>query len=264
MASIANALVHAHHESSRSTPASYPETAYQLVLDILKVDTTWPTSRLARESRHLSVHNCLTVSTLVGVQKKLVSQRSTADILEPWMTHIRAFFAFPPGESEYHLTACELIAGILSVAFTWDLSDYQEAWHLLHPLLLNAFHALDQEKFLDFLDALHFAIDEAPLRLDHMLPSDYQKRPERSIPLQNLALHLEHYPDVVCSFLLNFSLIENASLHISKCCSFRLPSPPILLLCFSFQTLESRRWKIQNGLSLSLCFYSKHNITRCR
>jgi hypothetical protein len=202
---LTEALVHAHHETCGSTNASYPETIYQLTLDILNLDTTWPISEFPRESRYLCLHNCLTVATFVGFQKKFITTITLAGHLDQWKLSLNQFLEFPIVEKEYFVTCCEIIGGILNAANEWDTESFFFTWQYLHPELSRMFYALDQEIFLDFLDALRFATDSSVLKRDHI--HFVLNDTERYKPLVNFLLYLDNFdPNVSIYFFLNQSI----------------------------------------------------------
>ncbi|XP_053990948.1 uncharacterized protein LOC128883022 [Hylaeus volcanicus] len=187
---LMEALVHAHHETCGSTSASYPETVYQLILDILNLDTTWPISEFPRESRYFCLHNSLTVSTLVRFQKTFLTTETLTYHLDQWKQSLHYFLQFPIGEKEYYVACCEIVGGILNAANEWDQESFIFTWQYLHPELSRIFYALDQEVFLDFLDAMRFATDFSVLKQDHI--RFVLNESERFKPLVNFLLYLDN------------------------------------------------------------------------
>lgn len=185
---ITSALIHAHHENCLPGPVAYPETAYQLVVDILKFDRSWPYSRTSRLSHNLSIHNCVVAQTVLEFQYATCNNKMSDNaFIKPWIKQLEHFMSQPLGEVEHLVAGCELIAGLVRASSAWDNETQQALWTLLSPCLVLTFQKLDQELFADFLDALRYGVDT--------LPKDKLMR--AFIPAINFVLDLNSIPDVV-------------------------------------------------------------------
>lgn len=183
---ITSAFIHAHHENCRPGPVAYPETAYQLVVDILKIDKTWPYSRTSRLSRNLSLHNCLVAQTTLEFLYE-TSKGQTEFFYAPWIKQLAHFVSQSVGETEHLVAACEIIAGSIRASSCWDTQAQQQLWQLLCPCLVTACQKLDQDLFADLLDAIRYGVDT--------IPEDRQM--QGFIPIVNLVLDMNSVPDVV-------------------------------------------------------------------
>lgn len=185
---ITSAFIHAHHENCRPGPVAYPETAYQLVVDIIKIDRTWPYSRTSRLSRNLSLHNCVVGQTVLEFQYATCRRDvETRQFIQPWIAQLEHLLSQPLGEAEHLVAGCELIAALISSSISWDPETQQQLWRQLSPCLILAFQKLDQELFSDLLDALRYGVDG--------VSRDQQIR--SFTPLVNFVLDQNTVPDVV-------------------------------------------------------------------
>lgn len=192
---VSSSIIHGHHQNCRPGPVAYPETAYQLVVDVLKIDRGWPYSRTSRLSRNLSIHNCLVVQTTVEFQYATLKGKADVenDFLMPWIKQVENFLSQPLGETEHLVAGCELIGGLIRASACWNTETQQLLWTLLLPCLNLALQKLYQEIFSDFLDAIRFGVDTVP-PIDQM---------HSYIPLINFVLESNTPPNVVSPVLNN-------------------------------------------------------------
>eukprot|EP00922_Rhytidocystis_sp_ex-Travisia-forbesii_P015375 GHVS01022933.1.p1 GENE.GHVS01022933.1~~GHVS01022933.1.p1 ORF type:complete len:2089 (+),score=225.43 GHVS01022933.1:40-6306(+) len=164
-----------HHENIRPSASSrYPDSGYQTVVGIIKIDKTWPQTRSPKCSRNLALHNklfCQTYFSFLYHTRQLVKNNDSGGSSEwflgvddaassPLAKSLEELTAAPTSEAEPHVAAVEIVGGLLRACRKWKGHDISRLYEILMPLLVKEFQKADQARSFDWADGLRFGVHQ--------------------------------------------------------------------------------------------------------
>lgn len=206
---VSSCLIHSHHPRCRSqaagSPFAYHEAAHHLLVDVVKIDRSWPYSRASKLSKHLSVHNCLVSYTLIEFQYSLLDATDESKIdlfLKSWIDQIDSFISESIGELEFIISGCELIAGLLKASLKFKPEINKKLWSLLSVTLYKTIQKLDLDSLGEIMDVFRFALEsdegENEIEVYDKNNEDYDEGEVKNwIPFINFIFDLESVPSTV-------------------------------------------------------------------
>ncbi|PFH36451.1 hypothetical protein BESB_046430 [Besnoitia besnoiti] len=189
-----------HHEGVRSLsggtagrrggPAQ--DSSFQLVVDVIKIDRSWPSSRTSRVSKALSLHNALSAKTLfqflfatshlvapagkeapteesvaekeAGGEKEAVGKEarrgeSLFSLFETLKEELVALAQHPSSEPDCHISVVEIVCGAAAAARKCADDAVREAlWKAMWPAMVAEYKQLDELRLLAWLDGIRFVV----------------------------------------------------------------------------------------------------------
>eukprot|EP00922_Rhytidocystis_sp_ex-Travisia-forbesii_P015376 GHVS01022934.1.p1 GENE.GHVS01022934.1~~GHVS01022934.1.p1 ORF type:complete len:2097 (+),score=211.49 GHVS01022934.1:68-6358(+) len=175
LAKLVKTLTIIHHENIRpSASTRFPDSGYQTVVGIIKIDKTWPQTRSPKCSRNLALHNelfCQTYFSFLYHTKQLVENIDSVESSEwflgaaeaavsPLAKCLEELTEAPTSEAEPHVAAVEIVGGLLRACRKWNVQDRSRLYEILMPLLVKEFQKADQDRSFDWADGLRFGVHE--------------------------------------------------------------------------------------------------------
>nr|CEL65957.1 TPA: hypothetical protein BN1204_017880 [Neospora caninum Liverpool] len=155
------------------------DSAYQLVVDVIKIDRSWPSSRTSRVSKALSLHNTLSAKTyfqfLFATRDRVdacVSSggghargengdmpESFSSLFQTLGEELLALSKHPSSEVEYHIAIVEIVSGAAAALRKQNDEEIRrELWKGLWPAMVAEYKQMDEVRLLAWLDAIRFAV----------------------------------------------------------------------------------------------------------
>ncbi|PHJ21893.1 hypothetical protein CSUI_004259, partial [Cystoisospora suis] len=133
------------------------DSSFQLVVDVIRIDRSWPSSRTSRLSKHFSLHNTLVSKTFfqflyatrhlknIGEEKgdkkreedkERQGRRHLIKVFEVLKTELLRFSKYSSSELEYHICIIEVVCGAAAAARKYDDEEIRKhLWLALYPAM---------------------------------------------------------------------------------------------------------------------------------
>ncbi|UKJ89808.1 hypothetical protein MACJ_003062 [Theileria orientalis] len=192
-------FVYSNHEnimnsSNTATPANTTATiGFNIIMNIIKFDRTWPRNRISNNSSTISRHN---FNLAYEYFKFLISNKGldsvdVCDVLEE-LSHT------PQSYPENHISFIEIVGGLLKYSLELDDEQNVKLWNKLHPLLKNELNNVLYERMADYMDIMRLIMQTlyGPNIYNRHTPTTVQE-PESNLCFKyifNLLLNYEVNP----------------------------------------------------------------------
>ncbi|BAM41957.1 conserved hypothetical protein [Theileria orientalis strain Shintoku] len=196
---VLRCFVYSNHEailnsSNAAAPANTTATiGFNIIMNIIKFDRTWPRNRISNNSTTISRHN---FNLAYEYFKFLISSKGldsvdVCDVLEE-------LSSTPQSYPENHISFIEIVGGLLKYSLELDEEENVKLWNKLHPLLKNELNNVLYERMADYMDIMRLILQTmyGPNIYNRHTPTTVQE-PETNLCFKyvfNLLLNYEVNP----------------------------------------------------------------------
>ncbi|GBE58893.1 very large low complexity protein [Babesia ovata] len=237
---LMRAICVANHEDLTDDNTATLVRLNKIVTSVIKLNRTWPRSRMALNSGSFSLQNFY----LMYWYFSAMLDAGKADTIVQCKEFLTGLASSSPIMRDDHCAFAEITTALMKASLRTERSVREKIWEVLHPVIKIDLETIAQDRIVDFMDGLRLALEDydlygdacipiinvginfrAPLKMDALqscdLASDNTTSPRivkqlklyRAL-LQQLTTKHRGIFEILCDAILNEDIICNSSLQI--------------------------------------------------